>query len=68
MSTPTPLAYSKAGAAGAAGVSTKTLERAIAAGRLRAKRSGEAKDGEPAGRVIILAADLQAWLDSLVDA
>lgn len=64
----TPLAYSKAGAAAAAGVSTKTLERAIKSGRLRAKRSGESEDGEAAGRIIIMADALQAWLDSLVDA
>ena len=66
--TTTPLAYSKAGAAAASGLSTKTLERAIGSGRLRAKRSSESKDGEPAGRVVILATDLQAWLDSLEDA
>jgi hypothetical protein len=66
--TVTPLAYSKAGAAAAAGVSTKTLERAIGAGRLRAKKSSESADGEPTGRVVILAADLQSWLESLADA
>lgn len=63
-----PLAYSKAGAAAAAGVSAKTLERAIKEGRLRAKRSGVASDGEPAGRVLILASALEEWLESLVDA
>lgn len=64
----TPLAYSKAGAAEAAGVSTKTLDRAIKAGKLRAKKSGESEDGEPAGRIVIMADALQDWLESLADA
>lgn len=63
-----PLAYSKAGAAEASGVSVPTIDRAIKSGRLRAKRTSETKDGEPAGRVVILAADLEAWLSGLVDA
>jgi hypothetical protein len=66
--TTTPLAYSKAGAAEAAGVSTKTLERAIKSGELRAKYSGVTDDGEAAGRIIILASALEAWLESRPDA
>lgn len=66
--TATPLAYSKAGAAAAAGVSTKTLERAIKSGELRAKYSSTTEDGEAAGRIIILADALRNWLESRVDA
>jgi hypothetical protein len=64
----TALAYSKTGAADAAGVSTQTLDRAIKSGALRAKRSNVTDDGEPAGKVIILATDLADWLDGLADA
>lgn len=64
----TPLAYSKAGAAAAAGLSTKTLDRAIKSGKLRAKWTSETADGEPAGRVVILAIELTKWLESLADA
>lgn len=63
-----PLAYSLKGAAAATGVSTKTIERAIKARRLKAKRSSEDEDGEPAGVYVILAAELIAWLDGLPDA
>lgn len=63
-----PLAYSKTGAAAAAGVSPDTIARAIKSGRLLAKRTSESADGEPAGRVVILATELAKWLDSLVDA
>lgn len=60
-----PLSYSKAAAAEATGVSAQTLDRAIRSGRLRAKRTGLDKNGDPAGKVLILAADLVAWLDGL---
>lgn len=62
------LSYSKRGAAEASGVSVQTIDRAIKAGKLRAKRTSETEDGEPAGNVLILASDLAAWLESLVDA
>ena len=64
----TALAYSKSGAAKAADVSPQTLDRAIKAGRLKAKRTSETKDGEPAGKILILASDLAAWLEGLADA
>lgn len=62
------LSYSKDGAAEASGVSKQTIDRAIKAGKLRAKRTSETKDGTPSGRVLILASDLSSWLESLVDA
>lgn len=64
----TALSYSKAGAAEATGMSEQTLDRAIKAGKLRAKRSGVTEDGEPTGKVIILAVELDAWLNTLADA
>lgn len=63
-----PLSYSKAGASDATGVSEQTIDRAIKAGRLRAKRTSETKDGEPTGKVLIRATDLADWLESLADA
>lgn len=66
--TATALAYTLATAAEATGLSRKTLDRAIKAGTLRAKRTGLTADGEPAGSFVILADALQAWLDSLADA
>lgn len=64
----TALAYSKEGAAAASGVSAQTIARAIKAGHLKAKRTSVTEDGTPAGNVLILASDLAAWLESLVDA
>lgn len=64
----TALSYSKRGAAEASGVSVQTIDRAIKSGKLRAKRTSETADGEPSGNVLILATDLTAWLESLVDA
>ncbi|MCW2529348.1 MAG: hypothetical protein JWM76_4208 [Pseudonocardiales bacterium] len=63
-----PRAYSKAAAAEAAGVSEQTIDRAIKAGLLRAKRTSKTADGEPAGKVVILVTALDAWLEGLVDA
>ena len=63
------LAYNKAEAAAACGVSIDTIVRAIHAGTLRAAKSSKHPEtGEPTGRYIILAADLQAWLDGLAAA
>lgn len=64
----TSLAYTLNSAASATGLSRSTIERAVKSGALRAKRTGRTEDGEPAGSYLILAADLQAWLDGLVDA
>jgi hypothetical protein len=64
----TPLAYSLTGAVTATGMSRATLERAIRAGRLRAKKSSQDENGEPTGSWVIPAASLQAYIDGLVDA
>lgn len=64
----TALAYTLTSGSEATGLSRKTLERAIKSGALRAKRSSVTEDGEPAGPYVILAGDLQTWLDGLVDA
>lgn len=64
----TPLAYSLATAAEATGLSRSHLDRAIRAGQLRAKKSGRTEDHEPAGKYVILASDLEAYLSGLVDA
>lgn len=61
----TKLAFTREEAAHACGVSVDTIKRAIAKGHLRAKRSGVNDKGGPAGKYLILAADLQTWLDEL---
>lgn len=63
-----PLAYTYKTAAEATGLTTQTLARAVKSGALVAKRTGVAKDGEPTGSYVILAADLQAWLEGLAAA
>jgi len=64
----TTLSYSVATATAATGLSRSHLERAIAAGRLKARKSSKDEDGEPTGKYVILAADLQAYLEGLVEA
>lgn len=64
----TPLAYSMKGAVEASGLSRSYLDRAIKAGQLKAKRSSTDGRGEPTGNYVIRAADLQAFIDGLVDA
>lgn len=64
----TPLSYTLPGAAEATGLSKSHLDRAIRAGQLRAKRTSNDKDGNPAGRVVILASALASYLESMVDA
>lgn len=61
-------AYTVRTAAENTGLSQKSIARAIKSGALRAKRSAVTVDGEPAGSYLILAASLDAWLESLVDA
>jgi len=63
-----PLSYSIDAAVAATGISRSNLYRAIKAGKLRAKKSGVTEDGEPAGRLVILASELSRWLESLEDA
>jgi excisionase family DNA binding protein len=63
-----PLAYSIATAVEATGLSKSHLDRAIRAGELKAHKSGRDEDGEPVGKWVILARDLNAYLDSLPEA
>lgn len=58
----TNLAYNYDTAAAATGLSVTTIRRAIRAGNLKAKQQTNG------GRVVILAADLQAWLEGMTDA
>lgn len=62
-----PLAYSIKTASKATGLSGRYLIMAIRRGALRAKRSCFGFSGEPAGKWVILAAELQAFLASLPD-
>lgn len=61
------LAYSLEQAAEATGLSADTIRRAIHSERhkLKAKRSGVDKHGLPAGKYVILHADLMEWLEGL---
>lgn len=63
-----PLSYSMPGAVEATGLSRSQLERAIRAGKLRAKKSSEDADGNPTGVWVIPAESLKAYIDGLVDA
>lgn len=63
-----PISYSMPGAVAASGLSRATLMRAIGSGKLRAKKSSEDEDGNPVGSYVILHADLERFLLSLVDA
>lgn len=63
-----PVSYSMAGAVAASGLSKSTLERAIKAGTLRAKKSSADEDGNPTGVWLITHAALAAYVDSLADA
>lgn len=58
-------AYNRKEAAAEYGVSTATIDRAIATGALRAKRTGRDADGNPAGRILIAGSDLDDWFDAL---
>lgn len=62
------LAYSLRTAAEATGLSKTHLSDAIGRGDLRARRSSVNDKGELQGKWVILAADLQAYLDSLPEA
>lgn len=64
----TRLAYSLADAAETTGLSQRHLKRAIAAGLLRTKTTKLDADEKPVGKRVILAAELQAYLDGLADA
>lgn len=62
------LSYSLAGAAGVTGLGSKTIERAIKSGALRAKKTSENENGDPTGRWVILRSALEQWLADLPDA
>lgn len=56
-------------AATATGLSPDTIKKAIRAGKLPAKRSGETnEDGKQTGRYLIKVDSLRDWLDGLEDA
>jgi hypothetical protein len=60
-----PLAYSIRTAVEATGFSKTHLTDAINKGELKARRSSKDTKGEPAGKWVILADDLKAWLAAL---
>lgn len=62
------LSYSLPGAVLATGLSRRTLERAIATGKLRAKKSTVDANGDPAGVWVIPASALAKFIDELPDA
>lgn len=64
----TPISYDLKGAAQVTGLSQSHLKRVIGEGLLKAKRSSGKGDGTLAGKYVIRAADLQAYVDGLVDA
>lgn len=61
------LSYELREAASATGFTEKQLRERINRGELRARRAARSKDdpNEPAGKFIILATDLQEFLDGL---
>lgn len=61
----TKLAYSVKEAAEATGLSASHIDRAIRAGDLKIRRTKETPDGDVAGKRVILANDLTAYLDGL---
>jgi len=61
------LAYTIPEAVDATGLGERQIRDAIRAGRLRTKRTGTDKDGEPAGKHVILHSALEAFLEGLAD-
>lgn len=60
-----PIAYTVQTAAEAVyGVSEDLLRKAVNSGKLKAKRTGP----KGTGRIVIMRADLEAWLEGLDDA
>jgi len=62
------ISYAIKGAVDATGLSATYLTRAINDGRLPATKSGKDSDGNPSGKWIILASDLEAFVKGLVEA
>lgn len=65
MTTATKLSYSIKEAVAATGLSATHLDTAIRSGALRTRRTVKRDDDTVAGKRLILAADLQAYLDAL---
>ncbi len=65
MSTATKLAYSVQEAAEATGLSVTFIDAAIRRADLKARRTVLRENGEVAGKRVILAADLAAFLENL---
>lgn len=61
----TALAYSLRTAVEATGFSKTHLIDAIKRGELKTKRSSKDPDGQPTGKYVILASDLEAYLAAL---
>lgn len=56
------------GASKVTGLSGDLLKAEVHAGRLKAKRTGRDKDGNPTGLYLFRRRDLDAWYDALEDA
>jgi hypothetical protein len=63
-----PRAYSITGAIAATGLSKSHLMCAIRTGELKVKKSSRDEQGEPTGKFVILAAELDRYLEGLPDA
>lgn len=68
MTTATVLSYSIRTAVDATGLSRSHLTEAINKGELKARRSSKNDKGEPQGKWVIPAADLEAYIASLPEA
>lgn len=65
---PSALAYTLDQAAALCGLSKDSLYRAVKSGELRAKRTTRSEHGAPpAGRILVLRKDLEAFLEALPD-
>ena len=64
MNADAKIAFTKAEAAAACGVSPKTIERAVKSRALLGKRTGE----NGGGPYLFTRAELEAWIDGLEDA
>jgi len=58
----TAISYSIKGAVDATGLSASYIKRAIDSGELVAMKSGKDSDGNPSGKWLILAADLETFV------
>lgn len=63
-----PISYSVKTAAADTGLSETRIKQAIHAGELKARRSATDENGDPAGKYVILHADLETFVHGLVAA